>query len=114
MATDDLREAMATVREYWGRKFVDPDKYENACELLARWLVANAGELVRVKGLDRGEMWSFLRDVLSQGGDIQIDHATKGYESYSARLDAAARERADQLCSRLAAALEPLFEEGGK
>ena len=115
MATDTIREAMEVVRKHCELPANQRLSADNeAAWTLARWLVANAGELVRVKGLDRGEMWSLLRDVLSQGGDIQIDHATKGYESYSARLDAAARERADQLCSRLAAALEPLLREGGK
>lgn len=42
-------------------------------------------------------LWSFLRTVLSQGGDIWIDHQQKSYEQYSARLDLAARERTDEL-----------------
>lgn len=50
-----------------------------------------------------GELWSFLRSVLSQGADIYLDHKDKGYESYSARLDCAARERADQLARDFAA-----------
>lgn len=44
--------------------------------------------------------WSFLRSVLEQGAAIQQDYAAgnhKGYEEYSARLDAAARERADEI-----------------
>lgn len=59
MATDDLREAMATVREYeasaaaqWPIGSLDPKDEQSAFELIARWLVANAGELVRVKGLE--------------------------------------------------------------
>ncbi len=54
----------------------------------------------------RGELWSLLRDVLSQGSAIGDDYRNgvyAGYESYSARLDAAARERADQLAAMLAA-----------
>lgn len=50
--------------------------------------------------MNDGQLWSFLRDVLSQGGDIQCDyHAGKYrcYEEYSARLDAAARERVTKL-----------------
>jgi hypothetical protein len=43
--------------------------------------------------IDRGELWSFLRSCLSQGGDIWLDHKEKSYEEYSIRLDAAARER---------------------
>lgn len=51
----------------------------------------------------RGELWVFLRDVLAQGGHIRDDYHGKTYESYSARLDSAARERADQLVELLAA-----------
>lgn len=53
---------------------------------------------------DRGELWSFFRDVMSQGTAIQMDYAAGkygGYEAFSARLDAAARERADQFAGRL-------------
>ena len=49
-----------------------------------------------------GELWSFLRSVLSQGGDIWLDHREKSYEQYSARLDAAARERVDALAKLIA------------
>lgn len=45
-------------------------------------------------------LWSFLRDVLSQGTAIQQDweHGNLNtYGAYSARMDAAAREREDQL-----------------
>lgn len=48
------------------------------------------------QGMDRGELWSYFRKLLSQGSDIWIDHQKKSYEEYSARLDAAARERADE------------------
>lgn len=34
-----------------------------------------------------------------------------GYEAFSARVDAAARERADEFSTRLATALEPLLPE---
>jgi len=46
------------------------------------------------------ELWSFLRNVLSQGGAIQQDYDAgkyNCYEEYSIRLDGAARERAEQL-----------------
>lgn len=45
----------------------------------------------------KGDLWSFMRQVLSQGQDIWLDHQTRSYEEKSARLDAAARERAEQL-----------------
>ena len=41
--------------------------------------------------------WSWCRELLSQGGDIYHDRMPGGYEVYSARLDAAAREREDEL-----------------
>lgn len=46
--------------------------------------------------IDRGSLWSFLRAVMMQGQDIAHDYKNKGYEEMSARLDAAAGERADQ------------------
>ena len=54
----------------------------------------------------KGELWFFLRQVLSQGQDIHLDYLDKPYESKSARLDAAARERAEQLEAMLDAAHE--------
>lgn len=36
----------------------------------------------------KGELWSFFRHLISQGGDIQME--------YSARLDGAARERVQE------------------
>ncbi len=50
--------------------------------------------------LTEGGMWSFLRSVMSQGVDIRMDYEQgthAGYEAYSARLDAAAAERAQGL-----------------
>jgi hypothetical protein len=103
MATDDLREAMATVREYWGRKFVDPDKYEDGCELLARWLVANAGELAE-------SVRRIKTNVFDAGGYIGPGKlgrlfTTEGTEVFDSLMFDA---------RRLAAALEPLLGEGGK
>lgn len=52
------------------------------------------------EGVDAaGKAWSFLRRVLSQGGDIQLDSVNMGrsYEEQSARLDEAARERVPEL-----------------
>ncbi|MFN8995628.1 MAG: hypothetical protein ACK5X3_18445 [Pseudomonadota bacterium] len=51
-----------------------------------------------------GELWSWVRSVMSQGADIRCDYDQglhKGYEAYSARLDTAAIERADELLARL-------------
>ncbi len=50
--------------------------------------------------------WSFLRDVLSQGTAIQMDYAAgkyPDYEHFAMRMDAAARERAEQLENVLSA-----------
>lgn len=54
--------------------------------------------------IDEGELWSWVRSVMSQGADIRLDYdcgAHKTYEHYSARLDAAAAERAKELWARL-------------
>lgn len=54
--------------------------------------------------LGEGELWSWVRSVMSQGADIRCDYEAgvhKGYEAYSARLDAAASERAAELCARM-------------
>lgn len=54
--------------------------------------------------MTEGELWSWVRSVMSQGADIRADYdmgVHKGYEAYSARLDAAAAERAEQLLARL-------------
>ena len=55
--------------------------------------------------MTEGEMWSWVRSVMAQGACIQQDYASgllhMSYEAYSARLDAAAAERADELAARL-------------
>lgn len=46
--------------------------------------------------MDDGELWSFFRKLIDQGTAIQQDYTAgkyKCYEEFSARLDAAARER---------------------
>jgi hypothetical protein len=51
-----------------------------------------------------GELWSWVRSVMCQGADIRVDYDMgnhKGYEAYSARLDAASAERAQELLARL-------------
>jgi hypothetical protein len=56
------------------------------------------------KPLTEGELWSWVRSVMSQGADIRCDYdqgVHKGYEAYSARLDAAAAERAEELWARM-------------
>lgn len=45
--------------------------------------------------IDDGRLWSFLRNVMTQGADICADHTE--YELFSARMDAAASERVEQL-----------------
>ena len=49
-----------------------------------------------------GNLWSFLRSTLSQGGDILIDYQDRPYEERSARLDLAARERVLKLHAAMA------------
>lgn len=50
----------------------------------------------------RVSLWSFIRSCMTQGQDIALDYRKRGYEEMSARLDAAASERADQLEKMLA------------
>ena len=52
-----------------------------------------------MNNIDEGKLWSFLRKVMSQGGDIQND--ATGHEMHSARLDAAAAERTTELLALL-------------
>lgn len=50
-----------------------------------------------------GLLWQFMRSVLAQGTDIYKDYVAgshKTYEAYSARLDAAAHERVEELARR--------------
>lgn len=50
--------------------------------------------------MNRGEIWSFIRNVLSQGMAIQMDVQAGKYkdtELVHCRLDEAARERVDEL-----------------
>lgn len=57
------------------------------------------------RALAEGELWSWTRSVMSQGACIYQDYAAgthKGYEAYSAHMDAAASKRADELSARLA------------
>lgn len=53
--------------------------------------------------LDEGDLWSFLRTVIGQGVDIEVDAVRLGwsYEARSARLDAAAADRTQELMARL-------------
>lgn len=91
MTTDAIREAMATVRKHCELPANQRLSAGNeAAWTLARWLVANAGELVRVLSVCEsallndgdpfsGDDWQLMQDI-----------------------------------RRLAAALEPLLGEGGK
>lgn len=51
--------------------------------------------------VEANELWSFLRRVMTQGQDIALDYRENNYEEMSARLDAAASERVDQLLKLL-------------
>ena len=51
-----------------------------------------------------GELWSWVRSVMAHGADIWQDYERNRsirYENYSARLDTAAAERAEELAARL-------------
>lgn len=62
-------------------------------------IVSALSERDRVRAaLSDGELWSFFRRLIDQGTAIQQDYAAGKYPSYehfSARMDAAARERVD-------------------
>lgn len=98
MATDDLREAMATVRDYWGHKSLDLDKYDDACELLSRWLVANAGELA--ESVRRIQTNVFDVGGYIGPGKLSNLFTTNGTEVFDSLMFDA---------RRLAAALEPII-----
>jgi len=75
-------------------------------------IAAAHAEVARLREaqIDQGKLWSMFRTLLSQGGDIQLDYNAGKYschEEYSARLDAAARERVEQFCAAALAAKEP-------
>lgn len=56
------------------------------------------------KALPEGDLWSFIRRVMVQGGSQQQDYAAGKYADYeelSARMDAAARERLPELLALL-------------
>lgn len=63
------------------------------------------------KTVDTGELWSFLRSVMSQGKDIHLDYLHKSYELYSARLDTAALERVGALLKLIGPAHETNGEQ---
>lgn len=93
MPTDAIREAMATVRDYWSHKPVDRDRYNEACQTLARWLVQHAGELVRKVKCDPcgGDGFAWDPDERDEHGDAPCER-----------------------CNANGYTLEPLFGEGGK
>lgn len=139
-AMDEIREAMKVVRKPTYERIVDgPDglvgyrtpAYTAACELLARWLVEHAGELVRVRPLE-WEDWIDSEGLPASRAIsvfsilyVQCDHDEwywkycvdeyydEGMEACESLADGKAK--AEQWYrTRLAAAMEPLFGEGGK
>lgn len=68
---------------------------------LAQAIRAALQQQAHVVEIDEGELWSFLRHVLSQGEAIWQDNREKCYEEYSAHLDYAARVRKQQLVAIL-------------
>lgn len=74
-----------------------------ACEIVKRASLAAPAPAQAVPLTD-GELWSWTRSVMSQGADIRTDYdigTHKSYAAYSARLDAAAAERATALMERI-------------
>lgn len=74
--------------------------------LIARETLAGRGPMPATETfgrLDEGKLWSFLRDVITQGCAIESDTRARGrrYEEHSARLDAASRDAVPQFFQRL-------------
>jgi hypothetical protein len=60
--------------------------------------------------MDEGKLWSFFRDMIRQGANIEQDcqnGAYKSFEEFSARIDAAARERVEQFKQRFPSTVSP-------
>lgn len=77
---------------------LEPER-DIVCELRRALARLATGE-----AMTEGELWSWVRSVMCQGADIRTDYEMgvhNRYEAYSARLDMAAAERADQLLARL-------------
>jgi len=56
---------------------------------------------------DEGELWSFLRNVTTDGLIVWRYHQNEPIEKLSARLDASAHERVKQLINLLNATRKP-------
>ena len=50
----------------------------------------------------QGELWSFIRKCMSQGGAILTDYNEGEYEGCASRLDAAVREQVEEWCRQQA------------
>ena len=98
MTADDVTDAMAEAA--WDA-YSPEDSISDMRNAIAAAINASGCVLVP---FDDGKLWSFLRSVLSQGGCIWADYQKSSFELYSARLDAAAAERATELRAMLAAA----------
>ena len=109
---DDIRAAMVSARNKGVKRQMSEVKIAADC-----WRAGiEAAPQPPVAQVDErrasGELWSFMRSVLTQGVDIWHDHNGhnhKDYEVYSARIDVAARERAEAWQAR--AALTPTAEQ---
>lgn len=102
--TDELRAKCAEVYRSLTGAYLDLPKHARVdIDILLRFVQQQRAAVWRD---DDGEFWSFLRNVLEQGGAIRLDYDAgkyPSYEHYSARLDEAARERADKWCAARAA-----------
>lgn len=82
----------------------DEDRLSYSVEEIRSVLIPMPALILAARNLDALEpkdgWWSYLRSVLAQGTDIHKDYMAgkfADYEEYSARLDAAAKERAAEL-----------------
>ena len=69
-------------------------------------IAEQAARIARIDDYLERKAWVFIRSCMTQGVSIHEDYLAgnhDGYEAYSARIDAAARERRDALHDALAA-----------
>lgn len=76
---------------------------------IAQHIIDSRNAALPGEALTDGELWSWVRSVMSQGASIQQDYSIgckyPTYEHYSSRLDAAAAERADEFAAQLRASV---------
>ena len=94
----ELIKSLALRYCYEGNDCNEPHETEFQHDIALITAALRAERIKALEAIDQGEVWSLFRRIIEQGGAIQQDYAAgkyPSYEHYSARLDEAARERAD-------------------